>query len=33
MGRMKDFKRFMSFVGKEFNHILRDTRTLPCPLR
>ena len=28
MGRMKDFKRFMSFVGKEFNHILRDTRTL-----
>lgn len=25
---MKDFKRFMSFVGKEFNHILRDTRTL-----
>lgn len=28
MGRIKDFKRFMSFVGKEFNHILRDTRTL-----
>ena len=28
MGRMQDFKRFMSFVGKEFNHILRDTRTL-----
>ena len=28
MGRMRDFKRFMSFVGKEFNHILRDTRTL-----
>lgn len=28
MGKMKDFKRFMSFVGKEFNHILRDTRTL-----
>lgn len=28
MGRMKDFKRFISFVGKEFNHILRDTRTL-----
>ena len=28
MGRVKDFKRFMSFVGKEFNHILRDTRTL-----
>lgn len=28
MERMKDFKRFMSFVGKEFNHILRDTRTL-----
>lgn len=28
MGRMKDFKRFMSFVGKEFSHILRDTRTL-----
>lgn len=26
--RIKDFKRFMSFVGKEFNHILRDTRTL-----
>lgn len=25
---MKDLKRFMSFVGKEFNHILRDTRTL-----
>lgn len=25
---MKDFKRFMSFVGKEFNHILRDRRTL-----
>lgn len=25
---MKDFKRFMSFVGKEFNHILRDQRTL-----
>ncbi|HIR33233.1 MAG TPA: ABC transporter permease [Candidatus Coprenecus merdigallinarum] len=25
---MQDFKRFMSFVGKEFNHILRDTRTL-----
>lgn len=25
---MKDFKRFMSFVGKEFNHILRDSRTL-----
>lgn len=26
--RIKDFKRFMSFVGKEFNHILRDIRTL-----
>ena len=26
--RIKDFKRFMSFVGKEFNHILSDTRTL-----
>ncbi|HIZ85684.1 MAG TPA: ABC transporter permease [Candidatus Coprenecus stercoravium] len=25
---MQDFKRFMSFVGKEFNHILRDTRAL-----
>ena len=28
MGSMKNYKRFMSFVGKEFNHILRDTRTL-----
>ncbi len=25
---MKDFNRFISFVGKEFMHILRDTRTL-----
>lgn len=25
---MRDLKRFLSFVGKEFNHILRDTRTL-----
>ncbi len=25
---MKDLKRFLSFVGKEFCHILRDTRTL-----
>lgn len=25
---MRDLKRFMSFVGKEFNHILRDSRTL-----
>ncbi len=25
---MKDLKRFISFVGKEFMHILRDTRTL-----
>lgn len=25
---MKDLKRFFSFVGKEFNHILRDTKTL-----
>ena len=25
---MRDFKRFMSFVAKEFDHILRDTRTL-----
>lgn len=25
---MKDLKRFLSFVGKEFNHILRDTKTL-----
>lgn len=28
MDSMKNYKRFMSFVGKEFNHILRDTRTL-----
>lgn len=28
MGSMKNYKRFISFVGKEFNHILRDTRTL-----
>lgn len=28
METMKDARRFVSFVGKEFNHILRDTRTL-----
>ncbi|HIZ86821.1 MAG TPA: ABC transporter permease [Candidatus Coprenecus pullistercoris] len=28
MSGIKDLKRFMSFVGKEFDHILRDTRTL-----
>lgn len=28
MGKMRDIRRFASFVGKEFNHILRDTRTL-----